>query len=732
MARRFVLPQRAVSPIDVDFEKELNEQQLAVVTCGEGPKLVIAGAGSGKTRTLTYRVAYLLANGVAPNRILLVTFTNKAAREMLRRVGQLTGLESHRLWGGTFHAVGARLLRRHAAALGYTDNFSILDEGDQRDLIRLCTTDLDVRVEQRRFPSPRVLAGLFSLHANTRIALDDLLAGRYARFLDWSETIHQVAERYAARKRAANAMDYDDLLLRWLELLQGNDEIRELYRQQFDQILVDEYQDTNLVQAEIVEELAGRQPDGGGVGGNLMVVGDDSQSIYAFRGANYDNILRFPERNTGTEVFKLETNYRGTPQILEITNASIHNNVDQYTKTLRAERPDGMLPALVPCSYPEQEAIFVAERILQLRDEGVDLADIAVLYRAHAHRLAVETTLLRYDIPYEVRGGLRFFEQAHIKDVVAHLRLMENPQDEIAFRRVLLLQSGVGNVTAERVWQSVAREVADAGALVEQLADPAVSSLLSAKARPGWKGFLQTLRDVCDSLDDPETAIRCILESCYEDYVAAKFDNYESRLEDLEQLAIFAAQYGSIRALLEELLLLGELYGQDVQGGGSDDGDSAIVLSTIHQAKGLEWQVVFVIHLLEGLFPSPRSLDEVGGVQEERRIFYVATTRARDELYLSYPIIRPGGYGASLVQQPSRFLQELSEALYEAWQLEEEPAEAAFLAQSRRAGGGARRPVEGVDEAAGGDDFDPNVDPVWDDDQPLREPWDDGEEGAVH
>ena len=728
MARRFVLPQRARAAVHVDFEEQLNEQQLAVVTCGDGPKLVIAGAGSGKTRTLTYRVAYLLANGVAANRILLVTFTNKAAREMLRRVGQLTHLEAPRLWGGTFHAVGARLLRRHAAALGYTDSFSILDEGDQRDLIRLCTTDLEVRVEQRRFPSPRVLAGLLSLHANTGMSLDDLIADRYARFMDWSETIHQVAERYVARKHAANAMDYDDLLLRWLELLRHNDEVRERYRQQFDHILVDEYQDTNLVQAEIVEELAGRKPDAGGVGGNLMVVGDDSQSIYAFRGANYDNILRFPERNAGTELFKLETNYRSTPQILAITNASIHHNVDQYTKTLRAERDDGMLPALVPCSYPEQEAAFVAERILQLRDEGLDLAEIAVLYRAHSHRLSVETTLLRYDIPYEVRGGLRFFEQAHIKDVVAHLRLMENPRDEVAFRRVLLLQSGVGNVTADRVWQTVAGKAADAAALVKQLGDTAVSALLSAKARPGWEAFVQTLAEVRDAEGDPESAIRSVLASCYEDYVAAKFDNYESRLEDLEQLAIFAAQYDSLRGLLEELLLLGELYGQDVEGGGGDDGDSAVVLSTIHQAKGLEWRAVFVIHLLEGLFPSPRSLDEIDGEEEERRIFYVAMTRARDELYLSYPIVRPGGYGASLVQQPSRFLQELPEDLYEGWHLEEEAVDDAFAAGFGAAGSGDAA----IDKDVGAAEFDPNVDPDWDDEQRLREPWDDGEDGAIH
>jgi DNA helicase-2/ATP-dependent DNA helicase PcrA len=709
VTRRFVLPQRPHSSLAVDFDHDLNAQQLAVVTCGEGPKLVIAGAGSGKTRTLTYRVAYLLGEGAAPASILLVTFTNKAAREMLGRVGQLTQLEPHRMWGGTFHSVGARLLRRHAELLGYHENFSILDEADQRDLLRLCTTDLDIPVEPKRFPSPRVLASLFSLQVNTREPLEDLIAERYGRFLEWSDIIHDIASRYVARKRAANAMDYDDLLQRWLELLQQHDDVRRGYREQFTHVLVDEYQDTNIVQAEIVEALAG-----GAQGGNLMVVGDDSQSIYAFRGANYDNILRFPERNAGTEVFKLETNYRSTPQILEITNASIRHNEEQYEKTLEARRPVGMLPALVPCSYPQQEASFVAERILQLRDEGVDLADIAVLYRGHAHRLSVETTLLRYDIPYEVRGGLRFFEQAHIKDVVAHLRVLENPRDEVAFRRVMLLQPGIGNVTAERVWQAAGAGAADAHELVANLGDANVQALLSAKARPAWASFVATMVEVLAADTDPETAIRTLMESCYEDYAVAKFDNAESRIEDLQQMAIFAAQYDSVHALLEELLLLGELYGQDVGrgGGADDDGDSPVVLSTIHQAKGLEWHTVFIIHLLEGFFPSPRALDEASGEAEERRIFYVAMTRARDELYLSYPIIRPGGYGAAVVQQPSRFLQELPEELYETWQLEEED-----VATPSAPGGSETAPAD--------PDFDPNIDPVWDDDEPLGEPWTD-------
>jgi len=438
----------------------------------------------------------------------------------------------------------------------------------------------------------------------------------------------------------------------------------------------------------------------------LMVVGDDSQSIYAFRGANYDNILQFPKRNKTTEVFRLETNYRSTPQILHLTNASIEHNKEQHKKVLRAERADGMLPALIPCSCPEQEAEFVAERILQLRDEGVALSDIAVLYRAHSHRLSVETTLLRYDIPYEVRGGLRFFQQAHIKDLVAHLRLVENPRDEVAFRRVLLLQPGIGNVTANRIWNAITAQAPEGKALVGAFENMDIAGLLPSKARSCWPDFVETIRETHASQEDPETAINIVLESGYMEYVLSKFDNSESRIEDLQQLAIFAGQYDSLNKLLEELLLLGELYGQEVGSNRqTNDDEPPIVLSTVHQAKGLEWHSVFIICLLEGFFPSQRSLDEPGGEEEERRIFYVATTRSREELYLSYPILRAGGYGASVVQEPSRFLQELPETLYETWCLEGEPN------RTTDPNGGASQ------------DFDPNIDPVWDDNETLGEPW---------
>lgn len=699
MTRRFVLPRRPAHRPEVDFESDLNPQQHAAVTCGDGPKLVIAGAGTGKTRTLTYRVGWLLSQGVAAENILLVTFTNKAAREMVERVRTLTRVDSARLWGGTFHSVGARFLRRHGSTLGYTDTFSILDASDQRDLLRLCVTDVGVDVTGRRFPTPKVLGSLISLHTNTRVALEDLVIDRYPQFADWEEQILAIAQRYVTRKREANAMDYDDLLTLWLRLLQEEPELRQRYGRRFRHILVDEYQDTNIVQGEIVEALAQAN------GGNLMVVGDDCQSIYAFRGAHYDNILQFPARNPDTEIFKLEVNYRSTPEILALTNASISCNTGQYRKELEAHRDSGMLPALVPCNYPEQEADFVVERILQLRDEGTPFGGIAILYRAHSHRLTVETSLLRADIPYEVRGGLRFFEQAHVKDVTAHLRVALNPRDEVAFRRAVLLQQGIGNVTASRLWDALGA-ASEPEQFLRALAGTELASTLPPRARQGWRSFVGVLCSVVECFAAPEAAIQAIMEGGYEDLARSVFTNFESRIEDLEQLAIFAAQYDTLAAFLEELVLLGEMYGQDVKGGGGDEEERPVVMSTVHQAKGLEWDAVFFVHLVEGALPSPRALRERDGEEEERRIFYVGTTRARNELYLSYPIVRPGGgLTGALLQQPSRFLQEIPTRLMEPWEVfEAPPSQERTSLSSRR---------EFADPS---DEWDPNVDPVWDED----------------
>lgn len=638
------------------LRRELNPQQWAAVSAGPGPKLVIAGAGSGKTRVVTYRVAYLIAQGVDPSNILMVTFTNKAAREMLSRVEALVGPEARRVWGGTFHAVGNRLLRGHAHLLGYRPNYTILDEEDQRDFIRLCITDEGIPLKEVRFPSPALVRDVLSFSRNTGIPVPEVLERYHPYFLEWAEVLERVEGRYRDRKLSANAMDYDDLLLNWLRLLREFPEVSELYGRKFEHILVDEYQDTNLLQAEIVELLASKN------GRNIMVVGDDAQSIYAFRGARYENILRFPERNPGTEVFKLEITYRSTPQILDLTNASIRNNRNQFRKTLRPTRPDGPKPFLVPVRDVYEEARFVVGRALELRDEGVPLNRIGVLYRAHSHSMVLQGELARRGIPYEVRSGLRFFEQAHVKDVLAYLRVVHNPYDEVAWRRVLLMIPGIGNMRAARIWERI-RGSSDPLDELEEAGD-----FLPSYVLPSWRRFVEDVRALREA-QSPGESVEIVLSSDYRDYLRTTYDDPESRLEDLYQLAVLAGQYGSVEEFLTQLVLLGELYGGDLRPDLRDP--ERLVLSSVHQAKGLEWWAVFVLRVVEGAFPSPMSLREDEGEEEERRAFYVATTRAQQELYLLYPITDYTPSGSAVLMGPSRFIRELDEDLYQVVRSEE-------------------------------------------------------------
>ncbi len=662
MTRVFTLEGSGDPRLRLDLERDLNDQQRSAVTCGDGPKLVIAGAGSGKTRTITYRVAYLMSKGIPASAIMLATFTNKAAREMLSRVEGLTGSNVGHVWGGTFHSIGNRILRHYAKLLGLASSYSILDEEDQRDLIRVCVTEAKIKVEEKRFPAPGILQSMISFSFNTQQPLEAVVEGRYPHFIQWTKEIEAIRSRYAVKKRHAQALDYDDLLGWWLTLLQEHPTTTQRLGQQFRHILVDEYQDTNTIQAEIVERLATHN------GRNLMVVGDDAQSIYAFRGANYDNILKFPERNPGTEIFRLEMNYRSTPQILEFTNASIHHNAKQFRKTLTATRPEGPRPVVIPLNDVYQEAAFVAQRILQLRDEGIPLQDMAALYRAHAHSTILQAELVRRSIPYDIRSGVRFFEQAHIKDVVAHLKVLQNPFDEVAWRRLLLTLPRVGNVTAARLWEGI---VTTSDPLKTILEDATRQRLPSA-ARPFFMKFQQDLKSLHQTAqrDEPDALVRAILETGYVEYLRAKYDAAQSRIEDIEQLAIFAKSYRNLQTLLSELVLLGELYGQDVAAGPAADAER-LILSSVHQAKGLEWQVVFLLRMCEGDFPSTMALREEDGEEEERRIFYVATTRAKEELYLLHPLVdlSPRGAGGLLLQ-PSRFLQEIPFTLYEQGELD--------------------------------------------------------------
>jgi DNA helicase-2/ATP-dependent DNA helicase PcrA len=689
MSRQYTL-QRAPRPtsIHIDYAAELNEQQLAAVTAPPGPLLVIAGAGSGKTRTLTYRVAYLLENGIDPRNILLLTFTNKAAREMLGRVANLLPVDASGLWGGTFHSIGNRILRRHGSALGYSSGFTIMDREDQKDLIDSVVASAGIDPKEIRFPKGDVLAEIFSFVVNTEHPLEELLAEKFPYFLPLLEKIQDVRERYEKKKKATNSMDFDDLLQKTLSMFQQHERIAEIYRRQFQFILVDEYQDTNKIQADLVDLLARDHH-------NVMVVGDDAQSIYSWRGANFQNILEFPKRYPDAQVFKIEMNYRSVPEILEVANAAIAANVHQFRKHLSATRESKALkPALVPLNDSGEQAQFVAQRILELRDENVDLNDIAVLYRAHYHAIELQLELSRRGIPYQITSGIRFFEQAHIKDVTAFVRVVANPRDEVAFKRMVKLLPGIGNRTAENLWQRWAGDVAAAGdlsAVASAKADDRGAEAAStaagvdapgysfgerlmamnvpARSKKAWEQLAHTLDEIAPAGQPnmPSEMITSVVEAIYDDYAKANFTNYELRREDLNQLAIFARQFKDVHEFLSQLALISNIDAEAATIQASDK--ESVNLSSVHQAKGLEFHTVFVIWLTDGMFPSNRSIDTREALEEERRLFYVAITRARDELYLAYPQMRlSGGYG-DVFQRPSRFLQEIPNELVEDWQV---------------------------------------------------------------
>ncbi len=690
MSREYVLqPFNSQVHLQIDYARELNEQQFAAVTAAPGPSLVIAGAGSGKTRTLTYRVAYLLEQGIPPDRIILLTFTNKAAREMMRRVADLLGQELASLWGGTFHALGNRILRQHANLLGYQRDFAILDREDSKDLLTACLGEAQIDPKTTRFPKAEVLAEIFSLGVNTRKSIRQVLEEQFEHFEHLHEQVVDLEKRYCTRKLSSNAMDFDDLISLWLKLLQNHAEVREHYQRRFQFVLVDEYQDTNGLQSELIDTLAARHH-------NIMVVGDDAQSIYAWRGANFQNILKFPERYPETKVYRIETNYRSTPEILTVANSAISANIHQFAKQLSAVRKTGEKPVLAVCHDAGEQAAFVAQRVLQLREEGTSLQNMAVLYRSHFHALELQLELTRRNIPFSIASGIRFFEQAHIKDAAAYLKLASNPRDELAFKRLVQLLPGIGGKGADKLWRLFHRQVeqarsADSAALAEpacagageqpSAAPLALSRTMGAalqscaaavprKAAVAWAELVATMAQLAGdgARGNPSRMLQLVLEAGYQDYLEETYANFRNRLEDLQQLGIFARQCPNVEDFLTQLALLSNVEAEDETPAGKDD--EQLKLSTVHQAKGLEFDVVFVIMLCDGLFPSGRSLDFPDVIEEERRLLYVALTRARNELYLSYPLIRAGFGGAGdTMQRPSRFLQEIPKDQVEEWSL---------------------------------------------------------------
>lgn len=625
----------------------LNAAQAEAASHGDTPLLIVAGAGSGKTRTLIHRVAHLIGRGVPASRILLLTFTRRAAQEMLDRCQRLVGTASLQVHGGTFHGVAHRLLRRFGPAAGLPADFTILDQGDAADLMGLARAALGYADSAKlprsapRFPRAETLLSIYSRHVNTDRPIADILGDQWPHFIAWAGDIEQLFGDYVKRKAERNLLDYDDLLLSWALLLEQAPDIAEQIRAQYDHVLVDEYQDTNPLQSRILRALC--------TNGRITVVGDDAQSVYAFRGATIRNILDFPKQFPGTHVVTLERNYRSVAPILETTNAVISRSRERYSKQLWTERTGGEAPWLVTVKDEHEQTRFVVDRLLELHDEGIPLREIAVLFRAGYLSADLEIELSNRRIPYEKWGGLKFLEAAHIKDMLAFLRVLENPRDEVSWYRLLRLLPGVGDATAR--------------AAVELLtnhgwAPMAIGAVRApSRARPA----LQALAALLDGMrrvnvQAPAEAIR-LVRQLYDPILKATYDDAPPRLADLDQLEVIAAGYVDRQSFLAALALEPPANTQDLAVGGDDESD-ALILSTAHSAKGKEWDVVFVIWAADGIFPMARSADKEDEVDEERRLLYVAMTRARDQLYVTYPLHSyPSRMGADYsFGQLSRFL----------------------------------------------------------------------------
>ncbi|MBQ6137072.1 MAG: ATP-dependent helicase [Kiritimatiellae bacterium] len=653
-----------------DFSKLLNPEQCSAATAGDGPLLVLAAAGTGKTRTLVHRVAYLIEQGIPPGRIHLLTFTHRAAKEMLERAEKVVGDAASEIWSGTFHSVCARLLRRYGAFLGYGPGFQILDEDDQKKLVgEIIKTTVK---SPKDFPKKEIVAKMISEAANESRPVGDIAARWQTKAAGFTPgEIEAVAAAYEARKRELGAMDFDDLLVKGLELLKTQERVRDLLQEHFLHILVDEYQDTNGLQAELTDILAARHR-------NIMAVGDDFQCIYTWRGARIENILDFPQRWHGCRIVKLERNYRSVPGVLDVANVVMQDAPSQFEKTLRPTRGgDGELPWL----YRVYDGRSQAHEILRLIDEarslGYRYSDIAVLYRSHYQSIDVQMALARNRVPHRITSGVGVFEQVHTKDVLAYLRLLVNPADELSFMRLASLLPGVGESSAKKLWDRLGRRFDAASA--ESRA--ALGEMLGKKAKPLWPALSKCFECAGEHIDDDEIGevVEDFCDLFYEDHLRDEWGDQdaEDRLEDVKELAaqIAGAEpasggYGEtadasegrrrLEGFLADVALMTNL---DVRR--NDPGADRVTLSTVHQAKGMEWPVVFIPWCSEGMFPAAKAAEE-GRVDEERRLFYVAVTRAKDRLFMFTPETRKMPDGGMYPLERSTFVKELPPELVNA------------------------------------------------------------------
>jgi DNA helicase-2/ATP-dependent DNA helicase PcrA len=642
------------SRFKINYREELNPSQYEAASAVEGIYLIIAGAGTGKTRTLVYRVARLIELGYEPNSILLLTFTRKAANEMMRRASMLLDDRCSKIRGGTFHSFANITLRKYARAIGLDSNFTILDQGDSEDVINLIRSQDKFLTKERRFPNKQTLSKVYSLSVNTTRRVDEIIQEDYPHFLPLLDKIIEIQKIYNDYKRKNNLVDYDDLLIYLREFLFNGGLAAKAFTSEIKFIMVDEYQDTNHLQAEIVKGLSQYNR-------NVMVVGDDSQAIYSFRGADFKNIMEFPKLFPEAKIIKLEENYRSYQSILDFANRINHTALEKFEKNLYTRKGSGPLPNIVAATTENLQSKFIVEKILDLREEGVPLRDIAVLFRSSFHSFDLELELSKANIPFQKFGGMKFVETAHIKDVMAFLRIVVNPRDVISWYRVLLLHEGVGPKTAQKI--------------LDELATARITIKAEPDQQPEFNyqklgPLFYLLYNLQKKKMTPSEMVQAVYEY-YWDLFKANYDDWNKRKKDLEIFLNIVENYSSVDTLLSDMAIE-PIIDSVVDIGAEDKENEFVTLSTIHSAKGLEWHTVFIIHAVEGYFPSSKSAENLEQLEEERRLMYVASTRAKNNLFITYPMNLYDREAGTTLSKPSRFISEITPDLAEGWLLEEE------------------------------------------------------------
>ncbi|MDY6789776.1 MAG: ATP-dependent helicase [Thermodesulfobacteriota bacterium] len=634
---------------NIKYEEELNPAQLEAVTSLDGPMLVIAGAGSGKTRTLTYRVARLVERGISPASILLLTFTRKASAEMLSRAAQLLDNRCERVSGGTFHSFSNSMLRKYASILGFDNKYTILDRVDAESLIGMLRKELNPGPKHRSFPRKRTLANIFSRSVNKVISLEDVIYNDYPHFLPYLDDIVNLAIEYKNRKVMHGFFDYDDLLVSFDLLLKNHTDIRDSISSLYQYIMVDEYQDTNQIQASILYSLTSKNK-------NVMVVGDDSQSIYAFRGANFKNIIDFPQLFPETKIISLEENYRSVQPILDLTNVIIDRAAEKFSKKLFTRKTGGVTPLLACTQSENDQSMFVVDKIQELNMSGVPLSRMAVLFRAGFHSFDLEIELAREKIPFIKVGGFKFTESAHIKDVLAHLKVIANPHDRISWYRILLLIEKIGPKTAQNIYQAIHNERSG------------YTGIFTIKLKSGLNQRLSRLRQLFSNINSNPLSVAEMGEIILHYYLPVlkdRYDNHPKRARDLEQLLAIMQRYNSLEQFLTDMALEPPNTSMDNTFTETSTDNNRLVLSTIHSAKGLEWHTVFIIWTLDGRFPSIHSLNNEEDLEEELRLMYVAATRAQNNLFFTYPGHTYDRGSGMIFSRPSRFIDMIPDDILE-------------------------------------------------------------------